>query len=89
MFRDTLEACELEPALPRADDRTHAGHSPGPDAILGVVEFVELLSPCHRHRFGERAHAQLKSWKIVRKIRCCPRRATDLVKAILVLIQAG
>jgi hypothetical protein len=38
---------------------------------------------------GERANAQLKSWKILRKIRCCPRRATDLVKAVLVLILAG
>lgn len=38
---------------------------------------------------GERANAQLKSWKILRKIRCCPRRATDLVKAILVLIHAS
>ena len=31
----------------------------------------------------------LKSWKILRKIRCCPHRATDLVKAVLVLIHAG
>ena len=38
---------------------------------------------------GERANAQLKSWKVLRKIRCCPRRATDLVKAILILIHAG
>jgi hypothetical protein len=38
---------------------------------------------------GERANAQLKSWRILRKIRCCPRRATPLVKAVLVLILAG
>jgi hypothetical protein len=38
---------------------------------------------------GERANAQLKTWRILRKIRCCPRRVTDLVKAILVLILAG
>jgi hypothetical protein len=38
---------------------------------------------------GERANAQVKSWKILRKIRCCPHRATDLVKAIVVLIHAG
>jgi hypothetical protein len=38
---------------------------------------------------GERANAQLKTWKILRKIRCCPRRATDLVKAVVVLIHAG
>jgi hypothetical protein len=34
---------------------------------------------------GERANAQLKAWRTLRKIRCCLRRATDLVKAILVL----
>ena len=38
---------------------------------------------------GERANAQLKSWKVLRKTRCCPRRATSLVKAVLVLILAG
>jgi hypothetical protein len=36
---------------------------------------------------GERANAQLKSWKILRRIRCCPGRATSLVKAVTVLIQ--
>ena len=38
---------------------------------------------------GERANAQLKSWKILRKLRCCPHRATNLVKAVLVLIHAS
>ena len=38
---------------------------------------------------GERANAQLKSWKVLRRIRCCPDRATSLVKAITVLIQTG
>ena len=38
---------------------------------------------------GERANAQLKSWKILRKIRSCPTQGTDLVKAVLVLIQTG
>jgi hypothetical protein len=37
---------------------------------------------------GERANAQLKSWKILRKIRCCPHQATRLVNAVLVLILA-
>ena len=31
---------------------------------------------------GERANAQLKTWKILRKLRCCPRRAGQLAKAI-------
>jgi hypothetical protein len=34
---------------------------------------------------GERANAQLKSLRIVRKLRCCPWRAGQLAKAIHVL----
>ena len=38
---------------------------------------------------GERANAQLKSWKILRKIRTSPSRATTLVQAVQTLIIAG
>ncbi|GAA0589524.1 transposase family protein [Kutzneria viridogrisea] len=38
---------------------------------------------------GERANAQLKAWKILRRIRSCPSRATELVNAIQTLILAG
>ncbi|MEU6701985.1 IS5/IS1182 family transposase, partial [Pseudonocardia sp. NPDC046786] len=38
---------------------------------------------------GERANAQLRSWQVLRKIRSCPGRATALVQAVMVLIQAG
>ncbi|GAA4102493.1 hypothetical protein HNR30_009104 [Nonomuraea soli] len=34
---------------------------------------------------GERAVATLKAWKILTRLRCCPRRATAIVQAILVL----
>ena len=34
---------------------------------------------------GERANAQIKSWRILRKLRCCPWRAGRLAKAIHVL----
>jgi hypothetical protein len=34
---------------------------------------------------GERANAQLKSWRVLRKVRCSPHRATDLARAIHVL----
>jgi len=34
---------------------------------------------------GERANAQLKAWKILAKLRCCPWRAGKLAKAIHVL----
>jgi hypothetical protein len=40
---------------------------------------AQLRSP------GERAHAQLKTWRILRKLRCCPWRAGQLAKAIHVL----
>jgi hypothetical protein len=36
-------------------------------------------------RPGERANAQLKTWRIPRKLRCCPWRAGPLAKAIHVL----
>ena len=38
---------------------------------------------------GERANAQLKSWKILRKIRSSPSQATTLVKAVQTLILAA
>jgi hypothetical protein len=34
---------------------------------------------------GERANAQLKTWRILRKLRCCPWQAGRLAKAIHVL----
>jgi len=37
---------------------------------------------------GERANAELKNWKILRKIRSSPSRATTLVQAIQTLIIA-
>jgi hypothetical protein len=38
---------------------------------------------------GERANAQLKTWKILSKLRCCPWRAGKLAKAIHVLQLRG
>src|SRR5262245_15817891 len=40
---------------------------------------AQLRSP------GERANAQLKAWRILRKLRCCPWKAGQLAKAIHVL----
>ncbi|GAB2467737.1 hypothetical protein GCM10027187_39890 [Streptosporangium sandarakinum] len=34
---------------------------------------------------GERAAATLKAWKVLDRLRCCPRRATAIVQAIVVL----
>jgi hypothetical protein len=47
----------------------------------------KAVNRCHariRAR-GERANAILKTWKVLAKLRCCPRRATAIVQAILVL----
>jgi hypothetical protein len=38
---------------------------------------------------GERANAQVNSWRILRKIRSSPSRATTLVQAVQTLILAG
>ena len=40
---------------------------------------AQLRSP------GERANARLKTWRVLRKLRCCPWRAGQLAKAIHVL----
>jgi hypothetical protein len=37
------------------------------------------------HAIGERAKATLKTWKVLTRLRCCPRRATVTVQAILLL----
>jgi DDE superfamily endonuclease/Helix-turn-helix of DDE superfamily endonuclease len=43
-------------------------------------------APCAQLRSpGERANAQIKTWRILRKLRCCPWRAGQLAKAIHVL----
>jgi DDE superfamily endonuclease/Helix-turn-helix of DDE superfamily endonuclease len=38
---------------------------------------------------GERANAELKNWRIFRKIRCCPTRTTALVNAVQALVLIG
>jgi hypothetical protein len=38
---------------------------------------------------GEQANAEIKNWKILRKIRSSPSRATNLIKAVQTLILAG
>ncbi|GGL57807.1 hypothetical protein GCM10014719_69050 [Planomonospora parontospora subsp. antibiotica] len=39
-----------------------------------------------RHpQVGERAAATLKAWKVLVRLRRCPRRATAIVQAVLVL----
>lgn len=42
-------------------------------------EHAQLRGP------GERAIAQLKQWRILRRLRCCPHRAGEIARAVLVL----
>ena len=46
---------------------------------------MPVIFPSSRCAPGERANAQLKTWNILRKLRCCPWRAGQLAKAIHVL----
>ncbi|MBO0883360.1 MAG: transposase family protein [Mycobacterium sp.] len=80
-----LEACGL---IVLADKGYH-----GVDGLLtpykgrGKPESQKQANRAHarlRGR-GERANAQLKSWKVLRKLRCCPDKAGVLVRAIHVL----
>ena len=40
-----------------------------------------------QHGPGERVNAQLKNWRILRKIRSCPSRGSELVAAVQTLIR--
>jgi hypothetical protein len=56
-------------------------------AAVGQREEALLASVANRSHAklrgpGERANAQLKRWKILTKLRCCPHRAGHLAKAI-------
>jgi hypothetical protein len=52
-----------------------------------AAEAAERGQPCPREtpRPGEHANAQLKTWDILHKLRCCPLRTGKLAKAIHVL----
>ena len=42
-----------------------------------------------QRRPGERVNAELKNWRILRKIRSCPSRASELVAAVQTLMIAS
>jgi IS5 family transposase len=64
---------------------------PGTGARRRLSDNQRAVNAAHaaQRGLGERANAVFKSWKIFRKIRCCPHRATTLVDAVQVLILAG
>jgi hypothetical protein len=53
-----------------------------------VALAAEVPAVFNSHHPAPVGNAQLEAWRVLRKIRCCPRRVTDLVKAILVFIHA-
>ena len=53
--------------------------------ILAVQETVNNRAHAKLRSPGERANAQLKTWHILRKLRCCPWRAGQLAKAVHVV----
>ena len=73
--------------LPRRYDVTITvnrddGHLPGPGRVRRDGRAGGMRQGRQHH---ERANAQLETWRILRKLRCCPWRAGQLAKAIHVL----
>jgi hypothetical protein len=84
-IEDELAAADL-PAL--ADKGYHgAAHAKTPYRGRGKPESQKQANRAHAklRAPGERANAQLKDWKILTRLRCCPWRAGHIAKAILVL----
>ncbi|MFC5006776.1 transposase family protein [Dactylosporangium cerinum] len=68
----------------------------GAGGAIGVPHYGRDLPPRMRdcnsshnqiRGIGERANATLKTWRLLRRLRCCPQQATALTAAILVLQQ--
>jgi len=65
--------------------------APGQQALLVLAylrkgeTFAELAAHAKLRGPGEPANAQLKTWRILRKLRCRPWKAGQLAKAIYVL----
>lgn len=75
--------------LPALADKGYQGasHAKTPYRGKGKPESQKAANRAHAklRAPGERANAQLKAWKILTRLRCCPRRAGQIAKAILVL----
>src|ERR1700749_4111060 len=75
--------------LPALADKGYQGaaHAKIPYRGKGKPESQKEANRAHAklRAPGERANAQLKTWKILTRLRCCPYRAGQIAKAILVL----
>jgi hypothetical protein len=84
-IEDELAAADL-PAL--ADKGYHgAAHAKVPYRGRGKPDSQKQANRAHAklRAPGERANAQLKAWKILTRLRCCPWRTGQIAKAILIL----
>jgi hypothetical protein len=64
------------------------GHPEHP--VPNINNLTEVNAAHARQRGpGEQANAELKTWRILRKIRSCPRRVSELVAAVQPLMIAS
>jgi hypothetical protein len=70
-------------------DYDSALEQPRPAAVHRVREQGRHHGHARRRGPGERVNAELKNWRILRKIRSCPRRAAELVAAVQTLMIAN
>jgi hypothetical protein len=89
-----VQACLTRQILVLAD-RAY----PGADATFRTPYYRHREQPAHCQQFnrdharlrapGERAFAQLKSWRILRRARCSTRRISTIVQAVHTLLTCG
>jgi hypothetical protein len=62
-----------------------------PVAIAPLSPSQKQVNRAHARQRGpgERVNAQLKNWRVLRKIRSCPSRASELVAAVQTLMIAN
>ena len=71
--------------MPAAASGHHSNATDIPAETVPPADVRQPLTHARIRAIGERANATLKGWKVLTKLRCCPRRATTIVQAILVL----
>lgn len=82
-YRGAAANVEVSQHRPPRDPETGERHR-----RLSTNEKAVNSAHARLHGPGERANAQLKSWKVLRKVRSSPRRATRLVDAVRIIIHA-
>jgi len=78
-------------SYPRRASRGGAAWIPTPGRYRPLSEAQNQVNTAHARPRGpsERVNAQLKNWRILRKIRSCPTAASTLVAAVQTLMIAS